>query len=86
MRKMCSFVQLHFTDSFFEFSAHDSKNQSVWEKHLSASERSYLALSENDTNKMTLTSLLTFIFLFYIKFANFWYITCIVPNFMPIWP
>ena len=24
--------------------------------------------------------------LFYIKFAVFWYITCWVPNFLPIWP
>ena len=29
--------------------------------------------------------LLTWISFFYIKFANFWYITCSVPNLIPIW-
>ena len=36
--------------------------------------------------KITRSSLLTYINLFYIKFANFWYITCFVPNLIPIWP
>ena len=36
--------------------------------------------------KMTLSSLLTWISFFYIKFANFWYIKCSVPNLIPIWP
>ena len=30
--------------------------------------------------KMTLSSLLTYISFFYITFANFWYITCFLPN------
>ena len=29
--------------------------------------------------------LLTWVSFFYIKFANFWYITCSVPNLIPIW-
>ena len=36
--------------------------------------------------KMTLPSLLTQIFFLYIKFGNFWYIICLVPNLTPIWP
>ena len=36
--------------------------------------------------KMILSSLLTYISFSYIKFANFWYITCFVPNLIPIWP
>ena len=41
--------------------------------------------------KMTLSKLLTKISVFYIKFANVWYImcfgiTCFVPNLIPIWP
>ena len=36
-------------------------------------------------SKMTLSSLLTQIFFFYITFANFWYITCFAPNLTPIW-
>ena len=35
--------------------------------------------------KMTLLNLLIWISFFYIKFANFWYITCSVPYLIPIW-
>ena len=34
---------------------------------------------------MILSSLLTLMSCFYIKFANFWYITCFVLNLIPIW-
>ena len=36
-------------------------------------------------SKITLASLLTTIFVFHIKIANFSYITCIAPNLIPIW-
>ena len=35
--------------------------------------------------KMTLSPLLTWISFLYIKFANFLYIICFVPNLIPIW-
>ena len=36
--------------------------------------------------KITLSSLLTWMSFFYIRFADFWYIACFVPNLMPVWP
>ena len=36
--------------------------------------------------KMILSSLLIYISFFYVKFSNSWYITCFVPNLIPIWP
>ena len=36
-------------------------------------------------SKMAHWSLLTSISFLYVKFANFWYITCFVPNMIPIW-
>ena len=36
--------------------------------------------------KMTFSSLLTYTSFFYKTFANFWYMTCFVPNFILIWP
>ena len=36
--------------------------------------------------KITLSSLLTLISFSYTKFANFWNVTCFVPNLTPVWP
>ena len=36
-------------------------------------------------SKITRSSLLTWISFFYIEFPDFWYITCSVPNLIPIW-
>ena len=36
--------------------------------------------------KMTISSLLTQIFFFYIEFARLWYITCFVPKLKASWP
>ena len=36
-------------------------------------------------SNITILSLLTKISFFYIKLANFWYVTCFVPNLIPIW-
>ena len=37
--------------------------------------------AKNDTFKLVNIDIL-----FYVKFANLWYITCFIPNLTPIWP
>ena len=81
-RKMTPFFQLLFKLHqlvYFIFALQDLQN-SVSLLHFVLLYKIHIYMP-----KMTLSGLLTWISFLYVKFANFSYIICSVPNLIPIW-
>ena len=74
------FYYFLLTEQFFDISTLNI-SQTVTQKYMSHT--IFIFLFQDLQNSVL--CLLTWIPFFYIKFANFWYITCSAPSLIPIW-